>query len=108
MLSYYERELIRGLRRDDGARCFRCNTLLPATLALRGEGLCTACAEGETIQFTSYRGATGPASRRAAWTARFARLDASLFRGKLFAEKGEGGRPWKRSSVVSTGRRGRA
>jgi hypothetical protein len=81
MLSYYENELIRELRRDDGVRCFRCNTLLPATLALRGEGLCTACAEGETIQFTPYRGPTGPAvpSRRAAWTARFARLDESLF-----------------------------
>lgn len=110
MLGYYERELIRGLRRDKGARCFRCNTPLPAKLTPTSEGLCTACAEGETIQFTPYRGPTGPAvpSRRAAWTARFARLDASLFRGKLFAEKGEGGRPWKRSSVVSTSRRGRA
>jgi hypothetical protein len=110
MLSYYERELIRGLRRADGARCFRCNTPLPAKLAPTSEGLCTACAEGQTIQFTPYRGPTRPAvpSGRAAWTARFARLDESLFRGKLFAEKGEGGRPWKRSSVVSTGRRGRA
>jgi hypothetical protein len=51
MLSYYEHELISELRRDDGARCFRCNTPLPATLALRSEGLCTACVEGKTIQF---------------------------------------------------------
>jgi hypothetical protein len=51
MLSYYEHELIRELRRDDGPRCFRCNTPLPATLELRSEGLCTACAEGKTIQF---------------------------------------------------------
>jgi hypothetical protein len=50
MLSYYERELIHELRRDDGARCLRCNTPAPANLALRSEGLCTACAEGETIQ----------------------------------------------------------
>ena len=75
MLSYDEHELIPELRLDDGARCFRCNTPLPAKLALTSEGLCTACAEGETIQFTPYRGPTRPAvpSRRAAWRARFAR-----------------------------------
>jgi hypothetical protein len=50
MLYYDERELIRELRQGDGARCLRCNTPLPANLALRGEGLCTACAKGETIQ----------------------------------------------------------
>jgi hypothetical protein len=51
MLSYYERGLIRELARDDRPRCFRCNTPLPARLALRSEGLCTACAEGKTIHF---------------------------------------------------------
>jgi len=50
MLAYYERELIRELRRD-GTRCPRCNALMHAPdLALRSEGLCTACAEGKTIQ----------------------------------------------------------
>jgi hypothetical protein len=51
MLSYHEHELIRELRPDDRARCFRCNTPLSAAIALRSEGLCTACAEGKTIQF---------------------------------------------------------
>ena len=51
MLSYYEHELIREPRPDDGVRCFRCNTPLSASLALRREGLCTACAEGKTVQF---------------------------------------------------------
>jgi hypothetical protein len=51
MLSYYEYELIRELRGDDGARCLRCNTPLSPALALRSEGLCTACAQGKTIQF---------------------------------------------------------
>jgi hypothetical protein len=51
MLSYYERELIRAPGRDDRLRCFRCNTALPGRLALRSEGLCTACAEGKTIHF---------------------------------------------------------
>ena len=51
MVSYYDRELIRELGQDDRPRCFRCNTPLPARLALRSEGLCTACAEGKTIHF---------------------------------------------------------
>jgi hypothetical protein len=51
MVSSYEREQINQLRRDDRPRCFRCNTPLPARLALRSEGLCTACAEGKTIHF---------------------------------------------------------
>jgi hypothetical protein len=51
MLSCYEHELIRELRPAEGARCFRCNTPLSPALALRSEGLCTACAEGKTVQF---------------------------------------------------------
>ena len=51
MWSDYEDELIRELRRDDDARCLRCSTPLPATLAMTREGLCTACVEGNTIQF---------------------------------------------------------
>jgi hypothetical protein len=51
MLSYYERELIRELRRGDRVRCLRCNALVHATdLAMWSEGLCTACAQGKTIQ----------------------------------------------------------
>ena len=52
MPSYSEHEPIRELRRDYVARCFRCNTPLVADLALRSEGLCTACAEGKTIQWS--------------------------------------------------------
>jgi hypothetical protein len=51
MLSYYEHELIRELRPAEDARCFRCNTPLSAARALRSEGLCTSCVEGNTIQF---------------------------------------------------------
>jgi hypothetical protein len=50
MLNYFERELIRSIRADDGARCLRCNASLPAGAALRSEGLCAACAQGETVQ----------------------------------------------------------
>jgi hypothetical protein len=53
MLNYYDHELIRRPRPNGGARCFRCNTPLSAACALRDEGLCTACAEGKTIQFQS-------------------------------------------------------
>lgn len=50
MLTYYERELIRELRRD-GTRCARCNALMHATdLAMWSEGLCKACADGKTSQ----------------------------------------------------------
>jgi hypothetical protein len=52
MLSYPEHEPIRRVRRDCGARCFRCNAPLVPEFGLRSEGLCTACAEGTTIQWT--------------------------------------------------------
>ena len=55
MLGYSEHELVRGLRRDSVARCFRCNAPLLGNLALRSEGLCTTCAEGKTIQWTPGR-----------------------------------------------------
>jgi hypothetical protein len=55
MLSYFEHELIREPRCDYGARCFRCNSPLLANFALKGEGLCTACAEGKTIQWMPLR-----------------------------------------------------
>jgi hypothetical protein len=55
MPSYSEHEPIRELRRDYVARCFRCNTPLLADLALRSEGLCTACAEGKPIQWRPRR-----------------------------------------------------
>jgi hypothetical protein len=55
MLSHSENQLIRELRRDYGARCFRCNTPLLANIALRSEGLCSACAEGKTIQWMPRR-----------------------------------------------------
>lgn len=51
MVTYYDRELIGELKRGEDARCLRCNAPLPATnLALRSEGLCVACAAGDTIQ----------------------------------------------------------
>jgi uncharacterized Zn finger protein (UPF0148 family) len=52
MLSYYEDQLIGESRRDPAARCLRCNSPLLANFALKGEGLCPACAEGKTIQWT--------------------------------------------------------
>jgi hypothetical protein len=55
MLSYSEHQLIRESRRDLGARCLRCNSSLLANFALKSEGLCAACAEGKTIQWTPRR-----------------------------------------------------
>jgi hypothetical protein len=55
MLSYSEHQLIREPRGDYAARCFRCNSPLLANSALKGEGLCTACAEGKTIQWMPRR-----------------------------------------------------
>jgi hypothetical protein len=77
MLGYSEHELIRGLGRDCGARCFRCNTPLLANLALRSEGLCTACAEGKTIQWTPRR---NPSLQRLARMARPTSLKSRLRR----------------------------
>jgi hypothetical protein len=55
MLSYSEYQLIREPRGDYAARCFRCNSPLLGSSALKGEGLCTACAEGKTIQWMPQR-----------------------------------------------------
>jgi hypothetical protein len=56
MLScfHYERELVGDRKVDADIRCLRCNVpLLAPNLAVRSEGLCAACAEGKTIQWTS-------------------------------------------------------
>jgi hypothetical protein len=58
MLSYSEHQMIRESRRDLGARCLRCNSSLLADLAAKSEGLCAACAEGKTIQWTPLRDRT--------------------------------------------------
>jgi hypothetical protein len=60
MLGYSEHQLIGEPRRDHGARCFRCNSPLLANSALIGEGLCTACAEGKTIQWMPRRDPSVP------------------------------------------------
>jgi hypothetical protein len=52
MLSYSEHQLIGESRRDPAARCLRCNSPLLGNFALKGEGLCPACAEGKKIQWT--------------------------------------------------------
>ena len=63
MPAYSEHELMRERRGYGVARCFRCNTPLLANLALRSEGLCTACAEGKTIQWTPMRDPSSTAPR---------------------------------------------
>jgi hypothetical protein len=85
MPAYSEHELMRELRRGCGvARCFRCNTPLLANLALRSEGLCTACAEGKTIQWTPMRDRSvqGPArmGRPTSFKSRLRRLAGALSR----------------------------
>ncbi len=55
MLSYSEHQLVGESGGHPATRCLRCNSPLLANFALKGEGLCAACAEGKTIQWTPRR-----------------------------------------------------
>jgi hypothetical protein len=87
MLSYSEHQLIRESRRDLGARCLRCNSPLCANFALKDEGLCAACAEGRTIQWTPRRNRSeGPLLRvgtPASFKSKLRRLAGAASRASL-------------------------